>query len=494
MGHPDGMLVVDSDGIVCNADRGARDLMGKELEGLHLGSLAQGTGLEAFVRDARYESREGFRFDIQRRGGRRPRSLTASVVPLSSKPGEGGPELRVVLVMDASKRRVAAEMLRLQEQGIPRRELGPLLEAANRAFDPSQILGVSPGINHVRSTVVKTAQIDSPVLIQGEPGTGKQMIARALHFGGARSGAFVPINCGALTPRILESELFGHVKGAFPDAVSDRPGLIQQAHLGTLFLEEIGELPSGLQEKLLRVLEQGVVTRVGSQQIEYVDVRIVASTSYDLAAAVEGGRFQRDLFYRLNVVDFDVPSLRDRPEDVIILAEAFLRRHGGRRELCEIDDEAAWVMENYDWPGNVRELENCVERACTLASGTAVGVGDLPQPLRDLYHRLHDEREIPRRPRTGLPLIVQAGVPQGASVRPLSPSAVTAQVSSVSADNPYAVLADAERDEPVSLELYEKRALLRALEETGGDKLAAARLLKVGKSTLYRKLKRYGIS
>jgi two-component system response regulator HydG len=295
------------------------------------------------------------------------------------------------------------------------------------------------------------------------------------------SGPFVPVNAQAIAPTLLESELFGHVKDAFPDALSDRPGLFQQAHHGTLFLNEVAEIPLELQAKILRALTEGEVYRVGSQTAEPIDVRVIAATRFDIEELVERGRFNRDLFYRLNVVDLVIPPLRERGKDVRLLANEFLKRYGVARERLELSAEALWTIEQHDWPGNVRELENCIERACAMAKGETIEITDLPQPLQDLRETLVDDKIIPPLPASDARRgeverrSVAGGVP--AKTAPSKPW--EQQIS--------------EEDEPVSLRFYEKLALMRALKETNGDKLAAAKLLGIGKSTFYRKLAAHNI-
>ena len=458
-GHPDGVLLVDPEGVVRVTDRGAHDILGKDIEGKHLASLTPGTGLEAFVRNARTEPHEAYRFDLG------VRSLSASVVPTVPRVQGDEHPYKVVLILDAGKRRVAAEMLRLEEQGIPRRELGPLLEAARTTFHPSALVGKHPSVEELRGRVAWAAGMDHPVLISGESGTGKQFVARILHFAGPASGPFVPVNCAALAPSLLEGELFGHVKGAFPEAVADRPGLLQQARHGTIFLDEIGEVPPALQSKLLEVLEENRVYRMGSQQAEEVSARIVAATSANLEQQAAEGAFRKDLLYRLNAIDIQLPPLRERGGDVELLAEHFLERYGASRNV-QLSSEASWVLTQHDWPGNVRELENCIESACALAKGAEIHVSDLSQPLHELYKRVVEGDAIP----AALPLT------GGREAGP--PDKLNAELG----------------DEPLSLQLYEKLAIRRALRETGGDKLAAARLLNIGKSTFYRKLKAHRIT
>ena len=491
-GQPDAVLIVDAEGLVRSADRGARELFGGELEGRHLGSLAPTSGLEAFVRDARQETREGFRFELPARSGRQGRPVSASVAPMVPSDEISEPGLRVLFLLDAGKRRVAAEMLRMQEQGVPRREMGPLLDAARSIYHPGAIIGSSPRMVALRTQVARVATSDRTVLLRGEPGAGKQFLARVLHFSGMRSGPFVPVNCGALSERILESELFGHVKGAFTGAFADRPGLLHQANLGTLFLDEISDLTPDLQQRLLKVLENGELCRVGASEREAVDVRVIAATTKDLEAEVEAGRFRRDLLFRINIVDLELPPLAARHEDIPSLATWFLGRLGAARERVTLSGEAMCALESYEWPGNVRELENCLERACALASEDVIQVGDLSQPLRECWHAVSQRDQIPQ-PSIGID--VYPGTPKGAQVAS-SPARVPAQAILASAGPGGAVDDVAPEGEgcEISLDAYERLCLLRALEETGGDRLAAARLLEVGKSTLYRKLKRHEIS
>jgi DNA-binding NtrC family response regulator len=468
-GRPDGLLVVDAEGVVRMTDRGAQDILGKDLEGRHLASLAPGTGLEAFVRNARTEPHEEYRFDLEWSNGA-VRSLSASIMPTVPRVrGGGDPGTKIVLLLDAGKRRVAGEMLRLEDHGIPRRELGPLLEAAHRTFNAKSLIGTSSAMKELRAKVASASKLDGPLLVRGEAGTGKELVARVLHFGGQSSGPFVPVNCSALAPTLLESELFGHVKGAFPEAISDRPGLFQQAQDGTIFLDEVGKIPPPLQEKLLEVLEKKRVRRRGSMQFEPVDVRVLAATSVDLGQLVTQGKFREDLYDRLREVELLTTPLRKRDQDVLQLARHFLELFGGARDL-ELSSEVEWVLEEYDWPGNVGELESCIDVACAQAAGNEITVADLSTPLYELYKRRSESDSIPRQ--------------RGTSTAPQNKrEALTAAYTNVErlAEKP-------------SLEAYEKQAILHALSETNGDKLAAARLLQIGKSTFYRKLKSHGLS
>jgi len=246
------------------------------------------------------------------------------------------------------------------------------------------LIGESPVMERLYTVIDKVASSGVPVLLQGETGTGKELIAQAIHGRGARRDApFVTVNAGALPELLLESELFGHRRGAFTGAIDDHRGLFQEAHGGTLFLDEIGEMPLPMQVKLLRALQEGEVKRVGEATVRKVDVRLVAATNRDLAAEVAAGRFREDLFYRLNVFPIHVPPLRERGNDVLLLAEEFVRRFAkrhGKRNLALAPDATRWLLA-HGWPGNVRELQNCIERAVTLCESGARVSKDLMQPV-----------------------------------------------------------------------------------------------------------------
>ena len=315
------------------------------------------------------------------------------------------------------------------------------------------MIGRAPEMEKLYRILSKVAQSSHPVLVLGESGTGKELVARTIHaFGPNSQKPFLPVDCGSLVPTLIESELFGYVKGAFTGANRSKDGLLISAEGGTVFLDEIGELSLDLQAKLLRALQEKEVRPVGANFRVPIKARIVAATNRDLAAMVENGTFRKDLFYRLNVVNLRLPSLRDRREDIPLLAAHFLdrisREHGRNFTLS---DEVLRTMMHYEWPGNVRELENSMERACALSSGPVLHLGDLPTQLQ--RHGLETCRVAEAAPADG-----ESG---GPAVR---------------------TLADMERD-----------AILGAIRALGGDKLQAAKLLGIGKTTLYRKLKEYGI-
>jgi len=302
-----------------------------------------------------------------------------------------------------------------------------------------ELVGNAPKMRALARTIHSLRRNESHVLITGESGTGKELIARAVHAASPRAaGELVPVDCGALPETIIESELFGHEKGAFTGAVG-APGLFRMADGGTLFLDEIGEVPPGVQAKLLRALQHKEVRPVGASFTVPVDLRVVAATHRDLADLVAEGRFRADLFYRLNVVRIEVPPLRERREDIPLLVHHFLDTHGSRAPVDGIEDEALALLVASDWPGNVRELENAMESALALAPGPKLRVADL--------------RVARRGP---------------------------APVGSAALD-----------EVALSLEAYECSALERALRENGGDAKAAARSLGIGRSTFYRKLAKH---
>jgi DNA-binding NtrC family response regulator len=301
-------------------------------------------------------------------------------------------------------------------------------------------VGVSPRMQRVYRLIQKVAQHNYPVLILGESGTGKELVARSIHFTGPRKNKpFAPVDCSSLVPTLIESELFGYVKGAFTGAQHSKQGLFEAAGDGTLFLDEIGELPIDLQAKLLRALQEHEIKPVGSNERVGIRARVIAATNRDLDAAIRTGSFRQDLFFRLNVVQIKLPPLRDHKADIPLLVNSFLEKFSDpARPARTISEDAMNRIMAYDWPGNIRELENAIERAVALGSGPILHVGDLPSNLQHASgERLPDV------------------------------------------------------DELVPLEALERRAIFRALRETSGDKLAAARLLGIGKTTLYRKLKQY---
>jgi len=304
------------------------------------------------------------------------------------------------------------------------------------------IIGRAPQMDSLYRLIGKAAQSAHPVLILGESGTGKEMVARAIHYSGPfRDQPFVPVDCGSLVPTLIESELFGYVKGAFTGAVQSKDGLLALAEGGTVFLDEVGELPIDLQAKLLRALQEKEIRPVGSTKQVPINVRILAATNRDLQKAVEQGLFRLDLYFRLNVLSPRIPPLRERREDIPLLAQTFLERIAGvSGTKHELSDDAMNALLAYDWPGNVRELENCIGHCCAMNSGPMIGTADLPNSIRDASEQSH-----------------KSG-PKG-QIAPLYD--------------------------------LEKQAILGAIAQLHGNKLLAAKLLGIGKTTLYRKLKAY---
>jgi DNA-binding NtrC family response regulator len=479
-GRPDGMMLVDGEGFVRRADRGACEFFGNRIEGKNLGSLAPASGLEAFVRDARSESREGFRFDLSAIGGRTARSLTASVVPLVTTPGESARGLKVVLLLDVGRRRIAAEMLRTSEPGIPRQQLGSLLDAAHEVYHRSALVGDSATMQAARAMVLDFAKHPRPVLIAGSKGVGKLRLARTLHYNGPFSGAFLQVRCSAFDESGLAQELFGYTRETGGDTAISRPGLLHQSCDGTLYLEEIGGMPKAVQERLLDFMRTGQVVREGGSRKEQLEVHLIASTSVDLAAKVKEGKFSKDLYALLAESRIELPPLADRTEDVLPLAIHYVSRYGPANGVHEITDEALQLFLQYDWPANVAELIEAVREACRLTTDGTITPATMPPRLRELAEDLPTREVIPASPREISP---------NGTHRIGAPAEVHASGPSSRRHHEW----DITDDDPISLDHYEMKVLLRALEHVDGDKLAAARLLNVGKSTLYRKLKRFGI-
>jgi DNA-binding NtrC family response regulator len=320
-----------------------------------------------------------------------------------------------------------------------------LTDAVQRVHSFDQLMGESRPMQRLFDTLARVAATDVSVLIVGESGSGKELVARGLHQQGARrSGAFVPVNCAAIPETLVESELFGHAKGAFTGAGSGRKGLFEEASGGTLFLDEVSEIPLSLQPKLLRCLEEGLVRPVGSNEEHPVDVRLVCATNRDLEAAVEEGRFREDLYFRIDVVQVDVPPLRSRGRDILLLAHTFLERFAARqgKGVTGISRAVAEKLLNHGWPGNVRELRNCIERAVALTRFEEIAVEDLPEKIR-------------------------------------------------AARSTDLVVAGNDPAELVPMEVIEERYIRHVLDAVGGQRTVAARILGLDRKTLYRKLAKY---
>ena len=323
-----------------------------------------------------------------------------------------------------------------------------LKEVVEKNYSFSSIIGKGPKMQEVFNAIKKVADVKSTVLLTGESGTGKELVARAIHYNSNRKDEpFIAVNCGAIPENLIESELFGHVKGAFTDAVKTRKGLFEEADGGTLFLDEIGELPLALQVKLLRVLQEGEIARVGSATIIKVDVRIITATTRDLAEEVKEGRFRDDLFYRLNVFSLKLPPLRERTEDIPMLVDHFIGKYREKLDINikGVDRDALELAINFSWPGNVRELENAIERAIVMSEGDKIALNDLPSELRE------------------------GG---GGQIIPFQEESLSIKKNSKS---------------------LEECLIRKALEETGGNRTKAAKLLEISHRALIYKIKDYNL-
>jgi DNA-binding NtrC family response regulator len=322
-----------------------------------------------------------------------------------------------------------------------RRELLWLRRAVEKEYSFNQILGKSRPMQAVFELIRRITPSPSSVLITGASGTGKELVARAIHYNSPRAqGPFIPVNCAAIPENLLESEMFGHMRGAFTDAKTDRRGLFEEAQGGTLFLDEISELPLSLQAKLLRVLQEREIRRVGGTKSIPVDVRVIAATNLDLAGEVKAKQFREDLYYRLNVIEVHMPALRERTEDIPLLALHFVKKYAEpmKKPVTGLTEGALALLMDYAWPGNVRELENVIERGVTLTRGEKIGSEDLPQAVRGDSGDRHMIEEGAEKTRT---------------------------------------LAEVERT-----------YILRVMEKTAGNKYQAAQILGIDRKTLYRKL------
>ena len=337
------------------------------------------------------------------------------------------------------------DLVRATERGfreaLLRSEINRLRREVGKEFSFSQILGKSKPMREVFELIRRVANSPTNILITGESGTGKELVAKAIHYNSDRKDApFVPVNCAAIPDQLLESELFGHMRGSFTDAKGDKHGLFEEAHKGTLFLDEISELPITLQAKLLRAIQEKEIRRIGATKPVSVDVRIIAATNLHLADEVKAKRFREDLYYRLNVIEVKLPSLRDRREDIPLLVDGFLKKCGRERgkEVKGVTEAALAMLMDYMWPGNVRELENVVERAVTLSRGERITPDDLAPGVQGARG---DRRVLEEAAEKTLPL-----------------------------------------------HQIEKEYIKKILEKTGGNKYQAAQVLGIDRKTLYRKL------
>jgi len=331
-----------------------------------------------------------------------------------------------------------------------RRENRRLQQSIQERYSFANMIGRSPAMQEIFGTIAKVAEYKTTVLITGESGTGKELIARAIHYHSPRAeNPLITVNCGAIPEALLESELFGHRKGAFTDAIRDKRGLFEEADGGSIFLDEIGELPRSLQVKLLRVLQEEEIKRLGDTRPIKIDVRVLAATTKDLASEVKAGRFRDDLFYRINVLQVTVPPLRERAGDIGLLVQHFVDKTAKRLglQVDHVNPAVRRALQRYLWPGNVRELENVIERAMVMAGGRTIELEDLPPALHEAQ----------------------------------------AQNSALLPDDGTLSIKQANRR-------LERELIRRALEKTGGNRTQAARLLEISHPALLYKIKEYGLN
>jgi two-component system response regulator AtoC len=364
-------------------------------------------------------------------------------------------------------------------------------------------VGESSAIRQVYQVVEKVADTPSTVLITGESGTGKELVARALHDNSSRrAGPFIKINCAAIPKTLMESELFGYEKGAFTGAVGSKPGRFELAHGGSLFLDEIGEIPVEMQVKLLRVLQESEFERVGGIKTIKVDVRLITATNRDLAAEITTGGFRDDLYYRLNVVPIHLPPLRERREDIPLLVDHFLTRFNERlkKQVTGVEPEAIDRFVSHQWPGNIRELENVIERTVLFCEGPLIRLADLPGELGGTPNQAMSPPTAPAvEERTPASSASSGSLPAQGSERPQSAAQPTSQPASQSTSQPTSAppvgeevgsLKEAVRAET---ERVERELIQRALDETAGNVTQAARKLQISRKSLQTKMKELGL-
>jgi nitrogen regulation protein NR(I) len=353
------------------------------------------------------------------------------------------------------------------------------------------IVGNSPAMQQVYKLIGQVASTNTTILITGESGTGKELVARAIYQNGARANKpFIAINCAAIPENLLESELFGHEKGAFTGALAQRIGKFEQCDGGTLFLDEIGDMPLTTQTKILRVLQEGEISRVGNNQSIKTDVRILAATNKDLWQAVQRKEFREDLFYRLNVVRLNLPPLRDRTSDVPLLVAYFMNKFRLKQPTgpSQISEEALAAIQRHTWPGNVRELENCIQRAMVLASGTTITLANLPEEISRIYPATSGDSSASR-----------FGAPAPAAAQPADVRAPATAPGAEPGKNELAQAIEilfefARREKQFKLlPAAERELIVRALAETSGNQVQAAKLLGITRATLRKRVDKFGI-
>ncbi len=468
------LITTDAEGCITSANQVARALTGTAEAGLvgrDVGDLFPPLRNTASGRLQFLQSSPSSPTEFMHRCGDDERTLrcSASLVRDTYQNPIGG----LLILQDVSTLRRLEEKVQRDDEAAATMALGEMPEEAVPVVDG--FVGNSPGIQSVRQFIAKIARTDATVLVSGESGTGKELVARAVHARSARgSGPFVTINCGAIPENLIESELFGHAKGAFTGAISNRVGLFRSANGGTVFLDEIGELPLALQVKMLRVLQEHTFTPVGSDTQVTVDVRVIAATNRGLADEVAAGRFREDLFYRINVLGVDLPPLRERREDIPLLLHHFIQQFADlhRSPVSRLSAGALRRLQDYSYPGNIRELENIIEHSVALAEGDTILEDHLPPYV---FRPITSRTSQPGSPASDHPEVSEVSRPVPPRWEPPPPSMCNGNLDD-------------------SLAAYEKSIMLKALAEAGGVKKRAADILGINYRSFRHRLQKYGLN
>lgn len=462
--RPAGLVVVDSQGIVRHADRGALSIVSSKCIGQRLGAISPGTGLEAFVRDAHLGSQRSFRLELRSRGDVLNRFLSVHVIPTALGSQNDEPSMRVVLFHERGARQeeVSKES---SNTGIAQKDFDELLLMAHRYYTPAAIIGSGPSTRALKSCVARTAKRSGCVLIRGIQGSERDLLARILHYSGSSNGTLVNFSCGSVPVTSEQAALLGGVvKG------KAQSGYLTAGTPGTLILENVEKLDPSVQAQLAKLLDRGVYDK--GQGIERVAMRLVATSTVDLEELADRDEFDPVLLGHLYHHRIDIPAICDRQEDLHEIVQGILDENGGTKGVMRSSPQALVLLAEQQWPGDLEELRSVVCTALHRCEGDLLDVAQLAPVLGldPLYARDREAQRVP-----------MAHAAQSAAIRHQPGASATG--------GPWAIT----EEDPISLDHYEMKALLRALNATRGDKLEAARLLKLGKSTLYRKLKRFGI-
>lgn len=462
--RPAGLVVVDSQGIVRHADRGALSIVSSKCIGQRLGAISPGTGLEAFVRDAHLGSQRSFRLELRSRGDVLNRFLSVHVIPTALGSQNDEPSMRVVLFHERGARQeeVSKES---SNTGIAQKDFDELLLMAHRYYTPAAIIGSGPSTRALKSCVARTAKRSGCVLIRGIQGSERDLLARILHYSGSSNGTLVNFSCGSVPVTSEQAALLGGVvKG------KAQSGYLTAGTPGTLILENVEKLDPSVQAQLAKLLDRGVYDK--GQGIERVAMRLVATSTVDLEELADRDEFDPVLLGHLYHHRIDIPAICDRQEDLHEIVQGILDENGGTKGVMRASPQALVLLAEQQWPGDLEELRSVVCTALHRCEGDLLDVAQLAPVLGldPLYARDREAQRVP-----------MAHAAQSAAIRHQPGASATG--------GPWAIT----EEDPISLDHYEMKALLRALNATRGDKLEAARLLKLGKSTLYRKLKRFGI-